>query len=375
MTRKPPILFLFILLCHCSGLEPREIRVVHLHGSAYNRGFLHGRLLKNEIHVILDQFHAHVKQLYQFPVDSIRSDYLDRVHYQDAIQKLNPSLLDEVRGIADGAEIDFDHIFLLQISEEFLDYLDETRPKRCTSIGVSGDDKTPSIVAQNMDAPYFLHGFPTLLHIKYGSLDLESFVLTSPGLIALNGLNNKGIGVTANGLPGFSHDLTGLPVAFIIRTVLEKTSYKEAVSFLKSVNHAKTQNYLLGGPDETVSLECNGREVYPFRSKENPRITYHTNHYLAHPHILKEIYCSRLETMKEALEKYRYQIGFEEIRSILRSTKWNAGRPISHPFCYASTIMVLGSNPVLFMAPGQPDKYEYEQFDFKKDSLYGGGSG
>ena len=367
-------IIILLLLCCCSTPEPRAIRVVRIHGSPYQRGFIHGQSLKHEIHAILRQFHEHVQQQHQVSVDSIRSDFLSAMHYRDAIEALNPSLLNEVQGIADGAGIDFDTMFLLQIGEEFLDYLDETRPKRCTSIGVSGDETTPTIVAQNMDAPYFLHGFPTLLHIKYDSLDLESYILTSPGLIALNGLNSKGIGVTANALPGFNRDLTGLPVAFVIRTLLEKTSFQDAVSFLESVNHAKAQNYLLGGPGETVSLECSGREIHAFVSEENPKITYHTNHFLVHPQMMNEPYCSRLETMKEALAKYRYQIGFNEIRTILRSTKWNAGRPISHPFCYASTIMTLGPNPVLYLAPGQPDKYEYERFDFKEDPISRGNS-
>ncbi|NQT24861.1 hypothetical protein HQ585_05880 [candidate division KSB1 bacterium] len=365
MRKIFPIFLLGYLFCFCSTPEPREIRVVELSGSPYNRGLIHGQILMEEVHAILNQFEAHVEQMHELQIDSVKTEYLAKIRYQNAIQQWNPALLDEVRGIADGADVDFETLFLFQMGEEFLTYLNETQPKRCTAIGVSHTDDAPCIVAQNMDPPYFLHGFPTLLHIEYDSLDLESYVLTAPGLLALNGMNSKGIGITANGLSGLNPDLKGLPVAFVIRTTLEQTSIKDAVSFIKSVNHAKAQNYIVGGPEEAVSLECDGRKIHSFVSEKNSKVTYHTNHYLARPHVSNYDYCSRLETMKEALEKVDYQIGFKEIQKILSSTKWNAGRPISHPFCYGSTIMVLGSPPELYLAPGQPDLYDYVRFGFE----------
>lgn len=357
---------LAVSVCSCGKPPARGIRVVELSGSAYERGKTHGRTLQTEIHAVLDRFRAHAERMHSVRIDSIRSGYLAKVKYTESIRRWNPGLLDEVRGIADGAGVDFEAVLLFQMGEEFLARLEETRPKHCTSIGTGRTESSPCIVAQNMDAPYFLHGFPTLLRIRYDSLNLETFVLTAPGLIALNGMNSRGIGVTANALPGLNPALEGLPVAFVLRTVLEQPTFEQAVQFLRSVEHAKAQNYLMGGPEEAVSLECIGREAHPFRSPDNSNLTYHTNHFLARAHPSNGDYCSRLETMKAYLSDHAYRVGFEEIREILSSTEWNAGRPISHAFCYGSTIMVLSSPPELYLAPGQPDQYDYVRFAFQE---------
>jgi len=47
----------------------------------------------------------------------------------------------------------------------------------------------------------FRHGFQTVLHIRYPDTDLEAFAVTSAGLIAFNGMNNRGVGICCNFLP------------------------------------------------------------------------------------------------------------------------------------------------------------------------------
>jgi len=298
--------------------------------------------------------------------DSIKSYFLNKNKYKASILKWNSDLLNEVKGIADGSGVEFETIFLFQIGEELETYLSAANLFRCTSIGVNKSNNAPCFVAQNMDPPNFLHGFPTLLHIKHEDSDLESFIFTSPGLIALNGLNSKAVGITANGLPNLYTNLEGLPVSYIIRTVLEKKSFKEALSFLNKIKHAKAQNYILGGRDEAVCLECFDETIEKFIPFENTAITYHTNNYLKIKHSSNSEYCSRLTTMQEELEAKNYNIGLSDIKEILSSTKWNAGRPISHHFTYGSTIMQLSDNPVLYIAPDQPDKTEYLIFKFTK---------
>jgi predicted choloylglycine hydrolase len=340
------------------------INVVKLEGTPYNRGFIHGQTLKEEIKIIIEKWTKKTEALAKMNLSDIGERFIKITKYKTAIMKWNPDLLDEIKGIADGSGIDFDMIFLFQIGEELGSNLRLVYQLKCTTIGVNKTEQAPCYVAQNMDPPYFLHGFPTLLHIRHSDSDLESYVFTSPGLIGLNGLNNKAIGITANGLSDLYPNTEGLPVAFIIRTVLEKKSFNDAINFILEIKHAKAQNYIIGGQNEAICLECFDEVKAKYIPFENAQLTYHTNNYLKIKHNSNSDYCSRLSTLREEIEKKNYNIELEDIKEILRSTKWNAGRPISHAFTYGSTIMELSENPVLYIAPDQPDKTKYLRYDF-----------
>ena len=222
---KNYILFLLLVFnVSCSSHESANLRVIKLEGTPYNRGLKHGQILKEEIGIIIDRWKTKTEAWTGFDFEDTKRAFLSKNKYKDAILSWNPDLLNEVEGIAKGSGIDFETIFLFQMGEELHSQSGITNLSRCTSIGVSKSDKNPCLVAQNMDPPYFLHGFPTLLHIKHNDSDLESYIFTSPGLIALNGMNNRAIGIVANGLPNLYANFEGMPVAFVIRTVLAKST-------------------------------------------------------------------------------------------------------------------------------------------------------
>ncbi|MBN2008579.1 hypothetical protein JW960_04445 [candidate division KSB1 bacterium] len=363
--KKVFVLVTSLALLHCHArYQPTQqpLKVIELSGSAYNRGFIHGQTLQREIRQIISQWSKATEAKYGLPLNDIKDDFLRQTDYVEAIKKWTPELLDEIKGIADGTGIDFDLIYLLQISEE----LDNCAPHpdmfRCTSVSVNKTDNSPTIVAQNMEPPRFLHGFPTLLHIKHENAELESYVFTFPGFIGLNGLNNYAIGVTANGLPDYYAKSEGLPVSFVIRGILEKSTIIEALDFIHKIDHAKAQCYTIGGQDSAVCIECDAEHIFRFIPSGHPRLTYHTNHYLAADYPAE--YCSRLATIKEELLKRNYRIGYEDIKAILSSNTYNAGRPICHFNTYGCTIMVLSKKPELHITPGRPDQVDFLMFDF-----------
>jgi predicted choloylglycine hydrolase len=360
------MLSIIVFIISCSSTDSIQLIVVDLEGTPYNRGLIHGRTLKKEIKSILKKWIIKTEDMLKMDLEDIKDRFLNNTKYMDAILKWSPDLLDEIQGIATGADIDFDTLYLFQIGEELQSNLGLINPYKCTAIGVNQTDKSPCYVAQNMDPPYFLHGFPTLLHIKYEESDLESYIFTSPGLIGLNGINSKGIGLTANSLPDLYTNSEGLPVAFVIRSVLEKETFEDTVKFVLNIKHAKAQNYLIGGQKEAVCLDCFNYTKVRFIPFENATITYHTNNYLKIEHNSNSKYCSRFTTLLEEVENRNYNIGLDDIKEILRSTKWNAGRPISHAFTYVSTIMELSERPILYITPDQPDKTKYLRYDFNR---------
>jgi len=70
-------------------------------------------------------------------------------------------------------------------------------------------------------------------------------------------------------------------VACIIRGVLARTSVQQANDFLRCIPHACGQNYLVGGPDRVIDLECSANQVVQYQPNESGGAVWHANMPLA----------------------------------------------------------------------------------------------
>jgi len=145
-------------------------------------------------------------------------------------------------------------MFAFQLVDEIWVLGRDIQTEKCTSFGAKKAANHPAIVAQNLDIPTFYHGFQTLLHIKDSKRDLETLLFTFPGFIAANGINSHSVAVVVNAVQQLDNSRDGLPVAFVIRGILQQKSYKEAVKFVQTVQHGAPQNYMIGGPDDVGSF-------------------------------------------------------------------------------------------------------------------------
>lgn len=366
------------------ALKEGNLRVLELRGSPYQRGLVHGKTLAREIHELINLWKAQIESSYKVKADKFIADFLKQTDFQSAIRKWTPELLDEVRGIADGSGIDFNTIFAFQLpDEEWANWEDVAGGEHCSSIGVNRTSTTPSMVAQNLDIPPFFHGYQTLLRIKDETTNLESLVLTIPGLIGANGLNSKAVAITCNTLLRLEYCKDGLPVAFVVRGVLKQKSLKAATDFLHNIKHASGQNYIIGGIEGTHSFECSANKVAEFIPYKGAQLTYHTNHPLANDdynhryvaNLMKQnktpkddpYFCHRLEALERRL-KNNEKVDIEVIKASL-SSRDNEKNPVSNRSTYACTIMILSAKPELHLAPGRPHETAFKVFRFADDSI------
>ena len=84
----------------------------------------------------------------------------------------------------------------------------------------------------------------------------EALRISIAGNIGLNGLNASGLGVTCNTLAQLNYSIDGLPVAFIVRAILDRNSLMKPRSFLRTITHASGQNYILSSPAICVALNA-----------------------------------------------------------------------------------------------------------------------
>lgn len=356
-----------------------------LQGTPFERGLIHGETLRSQILEVINRWKDEMVHIYQVDADEVVHRFVNGTNFIPAIERWTPDLLDEVRGIAAGADISWETMLAFQLLDEMWSNEDVIFKEHCSSLGFSAQGSEPAYVAQNIDVESYRDGFQVLLQIKYADSDLELFVLSTAGLIGFNGMNNHSIGICCNALTPLRGCSDGLPVACVVRGVLQQRTVQEAVTFLQTIRHASGQNYIVGGIGGVFDLECSANQIIQFEPTEPPNVVWHTNHplanndynpwYKAENNLFLPNSTTRYQSMEQQLVHSSQGMRLEQIKEILTSKDSK-----EHPICgskgadelftklgmftFASTIMVLGNEPALYASYGPPNIAPYHRFVF-----------
>lgn len=369
--------------------SPKAVPVIELSGNGYQRGLQHGKLLKNEIAEIYKKWKKDIENGTNENADTVIKRFYSETNFTPAIKKWTPEILDEINGIAKSSGQTFIDVYCFQMADEFWIYLDKitnTEKHHCSGIGVAAKGSNPTYIAQNMDLPSFMNGGQVLLHINANKNEPEQYLLSSAGLVALNGVNASGIGVTVNTLMQLSASNDGLPVVCVIRGLLLKKDKKSALNFLQNVKHASGQNYIIGAIDSVYDFEASANKVVRYTPDANSQsLVYHTNHPISNDD-LKPWYKEkvekvlsgavssnssiRLQALKIRLNINNPSFSDNTIKATLRS-KDNEKNPVCITyqsdrdiFSFSSVIYTIGKNPTVQLTNGSPDLSEYALHKF-----------
>lgn len=366
----------------------RELTELSFNGKGFALGYAHGSVLQLKIGQILEKWKANTSEVTGRDADEVIEEFLEYAQFTDAIRKWTPELYDEIRGIAQGAGQSFNDILVLNLLDEFWVYLNDPNLHHCTSVGIPASDTSPTYLSQNMDLENYTDGFQTLIHLDPGDSGPKQMILTHPGLIALNGMNEQGIGVCVNTLMQLKASSKGLPVAFIVRKILSMTNRDEILAFIQIVRHASGQNYMIGISDEVFDFEASANKVKELLPEEENGPLYHTNHPIVNddykPWFLKDDKPDLGAKPGKSNTEQRYAevenrmhtsstVTQETIESALRS-KDNKRHPVCRAnatdgrgFTFASTIMILTGTPHMYITAGPPDESDYRRIEFKTE--------
>ncbi|TYA57327.1 C45 family autoproteolytic acyltransferase/hydolase [Formosa maritima] len=364
----------------------RELKMISLSGTGYELGLQHGEKLKNEIADIVNAWKKNTSTALGKDADIVLKDFFEYAAFDDAIKKWTPELYEEVKGISDGSEQNFNDIFVLNLLDEFWVYIDNLYNHHCSSLGVPARNGNPGYISQNMDLENYTDGFQVLMRLNKTDNSPEQLILTHPGLIALNGLNQDGIGVCVNTLMQLKASSTGLPVAFVVRRIINSTDKEDLLSFIQTVNHASGQNYIIGVKGEVYDFEASANKVVRYNPLNENGSLYHTNHPIVNNDLKswhKQFSPSLDEKLKptnsnsylrfsavETRLANKNEVSEEQIKEALRS-KDDANNPVCRAnnengfgFTFASIIMTISENPYIEVLAGPPDESEYVRVDF-----------
>jgi isopenicillin-N N-acyltransferase like protein len=353
------------------------LRIIRLEGTAYERGLKYGEELKPEINAMISDWVENIEKSYNRPADSVINEFIETTGLYTTVEKYTPDLIDELRGLSDGSGVALNRIKGFQIAEELGTFGKYHFIDHCSSIGIKGDKMNPTIVAQNIDLPPFLHKESVVLHIIDNERQIESFVYTYPGGLGCTGINSKSIGITVNAIGQLNWTINGLPVVFVIRGLLMQKDFTSASQFLNEINHSTPQNYLVGGIDNVTSFECSANKVASFSTSDTSKIIYHTNHPLVNSDFQSSFIekrenkgipidapfkCVRYEYLDSILGNRTCNVDIDSLKNILSVRETY----INNFMTFGSLIMVLENHPYLLVAPKRPDENDYLKLEFEK---------
>jgi isopenicillin-N N-acyltransferase-like protein len=263
--------------------------IIDCNGVGYAPGIAHGEGARQLVRDMLGRWEDIVVRASKRSTARYVSELLEGTRFVQAMATHTPDLLEEMRGIADGAGVSYETILAFNLMDEQW-WFDLERPALdppgCSVLAVA-PDSGPPVLAQNMDLPAFMSGGQLVLRLR-GDDRPERLILTAAGLVGLTGLNRAGIALCCNTLLMLEHAHDGLPVAAVLRAVLDKWTFDEALGLLQSVRHASGQAYALGSPEGFIGLECSGAGAVVSAPRGRRSLT-HTNHPLASPHIVAKL--------------------------------------------------------------------------------------
>ncbi|MBL0025797.1 MAG: hypothetical protein IPO98_12740 [Saprospiraceae bacterium] len=383
------ILIGFLISFGCYGQKTnRELKIVNFSGSGYELGLQHGKALKKEIGEIISAWKINTSNELGKDADIVLESFYKYAYFDEAIKQWTPELYEEIKGIAKGSEQQFNDVLVLNLLDEFWIYINNLNNHHCSAAGFPARNGHPAYISQNMDLEKYTDGFQVLMRLNRTAKSPEQLILTYPGLIALNGLNEDGIGVCVNTLMQLKAAPSGLPVAFVIRHILNSTDKNDLLSFIQTVHHASGQNYVIGIKGEVFDFEASANKVARFNPKNENGSIYHTNHPIVNEDIkpwFKQFDPRLSEELKpmnsnsylrfKAVEK-RVKTNLNVNESIIKEAlqpKDDKNNPVCRPhneneraFTFSSIIMSLGEKPNIQILAGPPDESDYKKFDFSE---------
>jgi len=225
-----------------------------------------------------------------------------------------PDLVDEIQGIAEGADRTFEDIFLLNARSEIL-FNPQVLSQECTTLAAlpevtkNGD----MLLAQNWDWYDAVKDCQVILKIGRRGNQPALVTFTEAGQLAKIGMNTAGIGLVVNNLTS-DQPRTGVPWIFLTRRILESSHLAQALGMVLNTGRAHSINFLIGyAAGEAVNLETSPVEAHVTWPENG--ICVHTNHYLEAGRNFRDLKPLRDPYLSTYLRYRRASQGLTELKS------------------------------------------------------------
>lgn len=256
-----------------------DLPVLRLEGSARECGLTYGTLARAEIQATLAAYLASFEHHHRIGRERV-FELADR--FAETIEAYDPALLEEMGGIAEGAQIPLSGVLAVNARSELVHGLKApvTDPDGCTSffVGPEGTAGNSVFIGQNWDWNPAIRRSTVLLDIRRDGLP-RILSIAEAGLLAKLGFNDAGIACVINFLLADQRRF-GVPVHVIRRKVLQARTISEAMKAVITADRALAANYLIASHEGlAIDLEA-WPDDFSALLPENGVLT-HANHFKA----------------------------------------------------------------------------------------------
>ena len=302
-----------------------DLPTIEITGDRRELGRQHGEAARAQIRESIDFYRGSFKRVTGLEWTAIRHN---AHRWVKPIEDYLPGITDEIRGIAEGAGVEFEEVLALNARGELSthDPFSES-DEGCSSFAIlpeaSGDGHT--YAGQNWDWRCEITGTVILLRIVQPGKP-TIVMQTEAGQVGRHGASSMGLALNANGLGTRWGKGIGVPQPVIRRKILESHDMQEALSAIFDAKPSLCSNLLITHRDGfAIDIETTPDRhgwMYP-----TDGLLVHTNHFIAfvpeqvaatyRPFSVNSLW--RLPRLTAGLKKVRAAAGTQETRSAIAS--------------------------------------------------------
>lgn len=251
--------------------------VVTASGSHYECGYQHGEQASDLVRRNIDYYFGWWSRNLKMDSRQIKARADDVIRI---IKGFDAGLLEEMRGVADAADVGVEEIVSINGRYELAWASPEQLMGGCTCIAAlpSATETGKTILAQNWD--YRVGVRDTCIALRVKTDDCPEVILhTEAGIIGHKGMNSAGLALGINAMVSDVDRLgESVPFLLVCRKVLMNDRFSEAVRDLLNARRSVSYNVMLAGEGVAVDLEAHPLDV----SIINPEagVLVHANHFV-----------------------------------------------------------------------------------------------
>jgi isopenicillin-N N-acyltransferase-like protein len=367
---------------------------VRVKGGAMERGRQYGDQAKVRVQRSVEGYAAAFRHYAGWSWSEARTAAMP---FEACISASYPSYLEEMRGIAEGAGVDFIDILTINVRTEVMfaalarqaGAFQRQLPAECSAFALLPyrTETSHTVIGQTWD--WLVHCFETVIVLEVEQDEGPDFVtVVEAGLLAKAGMNSAGLAVCTNALvTEGDQGRPGIPYHVLLRALIDCETITDALVVAQLAQRSSSANFLLAHRDGTaIDLETTAgdyRGVFPLLPEHG--VLLHTNHFLsprvgdadvsawAMPSSLVRL--CRLQSFRDENEGRVSQLQIEEL------LQDHAGHPssiCSHPdlteapeergATVASLIMDLDES-TMSLADGNPCETGYRTISYREFML------
>ncbi|MET3288788.1 UNVERIFIED_CONTAM: putative choloylglycine hydrolase [Brevibacillus sp. OAP136] len=260
--------------------EMNTIPFIRVSGPAIERGRQLGELAKEQISQNITMYRQYFQEVYRVDWDEARAYATTYVPW---IEQYDMEIMDEIRGMSEGANLDLLDFVVLNARSEIIINIGKAHSvlDGCTCLAATPivTQEQEMLIGQNWDWNHLIS--PGMIVVEIDQSPKPTILMvTEAGIVGKIGMNSEGLGLCMNFLGMDEVSEGGVPIHVVLRGILNSNTLPKAIGQITKLPRGTSANYMNAHKEgESVDVEATHNDydvIYPLDG-----CTTHTNHFIA----------------------------------------------------------------------------------------------